>query len=436
MTMNFSDERYVRLYVRDTAEWLALCWQARAVFPLVLKACDRAGVIQIPGGERRIRMLAGLIHLPVEVVTPGIADLLEDGCVAEVALGYMVPNFIEAQEAKASDKQRMRDMRERRRDFAAAGIDHHTSQNPKYSKKPPVTQRNNVFSGPGFEPKNDVPTSAQNPPDVTERNGQSRSATDGYADEQNVTPYRAVPLYKQQGARERLRPLTAAVRTPGSKPVVVVGGKRKRTPQAAKTTTTTNGHGDHYEGEPEQTVTVRNEDLASDLFLDVLDRLKAAGKSYVADTLNSGLWGRRIDGNVLELGALDEFAIAWFKEHAELLALEALRSAHPEMAVSLVVAQRPPPPPPPPWTLDTCIDALRAEGLTGGVTDKNMEHFWDQAHELPREVIIAAARDYRADGHWAPKWPLAKFIGKPGADGVWKSRVEHTRPIAETAARR
>jgi len=37
--MNWSEERYVRLYTRNTADWMALCWEARALFPNMLRVC-------------------------------------------------------------------------------------------------------------------------------------------------------------------------------------------------------------------------------------------------------------------------------------------------------------------------------------------------------------------------------------------------------------
>lgn len=116
--MNWEDERYVRLYTRDTADWMALKWEARAVFPLLLRKADRAGIVQVAQGTGRPRKIAGLVGLPPEVVEIGLADLLADGCVTERDIGYCFRNFIEAQEAPQSDAQRKRESRARRRDLA------------------------------------------------------------------------------------------------------------------------------------------------------------------------------------------------------------------------------------------------------------------------------------------------------------------------------
>lgn len=115
--MDWSNERYVRLYTRDTDTWISLSWQARALLALMLRKVDRAGVLETVRGARGV---AGLTTLPLEVVEVGLADLLEAGTVREIGVGYFMPKFLEAQEAPMSDAQRARDSRERRRDKATA----------------------------------------------------------------------------------------------------------------------------------------------------------------------------------------------------------------------------------------------------------------------------------------------------------------------------
>lgn len=112
--MDWSNERYVRLYTRDTDDWLALTWQARALFPLILRKVDRAGFLSTKRGAIGVAALTGL---PREVVEVGLPDLLTDGAVTECDGGYLLRNFLEAQEAPQSDKQRARESRHRRRDL-------------------------------------------------------------------------------------------------------------------------------------------------------------------------------------------------------------------------------------------------------------------------------------------------------------------------------
>lgn len=110
--MDWSNERYVRVYTRDTPEWLILPWQAKALWPLLVRKFDRSGVIATKLGARGVAVLVGL---PLDVVEPGLDALLEDGCLQKHDLGYLAPNFIEAQETPQSDANRKRESRERRR---------------------------------------------------------------------------------------------------------------------------------------------------------------------------------------------------------------------------------------------------------------------------------------------------------------------------------
>lgn len=116
--MRWEDERYVRLYTRNTSDWLAMCWQARCCFGLLLRAADRAGIVAVKPGPRRVPAIAGLINVPLEVAAAAIEDLLADGCLVERECGYVFPRFIEAQEAEASDAKRAKEYRARSRDQA------------------------------------------------------------------------------------------------------------------------------------------------------------------------------------------------------------------------------------------------------------------------------------------------------------------------------
>jgi hypothetical protein len=115
--MDWSNEEYVRLYTRDTEDWVSLPWQSRALLPLLMRKMDRAGVIAAKRGPRGISLL---VHLPIEVVEDGLQGLIDDGCLVEHDRGYLMPNFMEAQEAKKSDRERSREYRRRRRDDAFA----------------------------------------------------------------------------------------------------------------------------------------------------------------------------------------------------------------------------------------------------------------------------------------------------------------------------
>lgn len=116
--MDWANERYVRLYTRETIADIALSWEARAIWHEIIKKLDRAGVIPLAGGG--FRGLAGLIRIPYEVVEEHLGELLDDGRIEynEEREELVAPNFVEAQEAAQSDKQRQAESRARRRDRA------------------------------------------------------------------------------------------------------------------------------------------------------------------------------------------------------------------------------------------------------------------------------------------------------------------------------
>lgn len=119
--MRWEDERYVRVYTRDTAEWRALGWEAQALVHQLFRKVDRAGLLEL--GRTGLRGLADLTQIPLEVVERALPILIEDGCVTWVSDGrsLFIPNFLEAQSAKSSDKARQQAARERARDGARGG---------------------------------------------------------------------------------------------------------------------------------------------------------------------------------------------------------------------------------------------------------------------------------------------------------------------------
>lgn len=117
--MRFEDEQYVRVYRRDTTTWLMMNWQGRCILPLILRKLDRAGLLDLEGDG--YDALAAHIQVPVEVVEEGIKSILRRGTLVLREDGLlMAPRFIEAQEAKQSDKARQKASRDRARDLAGA----------------------------------------------------------------------------------------------------------------------------------------------------------------------------------------------------------------------------------------------------------------------------------------------------------------------------
>lgn len=114
--MRWSDERFVKVYTRDTPDLLALGWEARALLWELLRKVDRAGIFEL--GKSGNRGLAVVTGIPVEVVDRALPILIQDGCVESHGRHLLVRSFIEAQEAKQSDKARQQKCRESDRDKA------------------------------------------------------------------------------------------------------------------------------------------------------------------------------------------------------------------------------------------------------------------------------------------------------------------------------
>lgn len=119
--MRFEDEQYVRLYKRDTTTWLMLNWQGRCILPLIFRKLDRAGLLDL--GEDGYDALAAHIQVPIDVVEEGMKSILKRKALFLRDDGLlMAPRFIEAQEAKQSDKARQKASRDRARDLAGAAV--------------------------------------------------------------------------------------------------------------------------------------------------------------------------------------------------------------------------------------------------------------------------------------------------------------------------
>jgi hypothetical protein len=115
--MRWEDEKYVRVYTRDTADWLALSFDAQALFTLLLRKVDRAGILALgKHGKKAVAVVLGHTSLWAERLAPALEELLADGCVTLDADRLIVPNFVAAQEAVMSGALRTREWRERSKD--------------------------------------------------------------------------------------------------------------------------------------------------------------------------------------------------------------------------------------------------------------------------------------------------------------------------------
>ena len=110
--MRWEDERYVRFYTRNTPEWLSMSWHARGLMGLLMRSVDRAGVL--PLGRLGLKGVAAAVQAPWSEIEAPLRELIEDGCVRfnESVCAILIPNFLEAQEARQSDRARQAKARE------------------------------------------------------------------------------------------------------------------------------------------------------------------------------------------------------------------------------------------------------------------------------------------------------------------------------------
>lgn len=122
--MRWEDERYVKLYTRDTVTWLSLSFDAQSVLMMLLRKADGAGLVTLgPLGLRGLAMVLG--HRDqIERVERAVQELIALE-VCRVEGGHIVVvHYIAAQEAQASPSARKRVQRERDRDqLRANGIE-------------------------------------------------------------------------------------------------------------------------------------------------------------------------------------------------------------------------------------------------------------------------------------------------------------------------
>lgn len=115
LRLDWSEERYARIYCRDTLDWQTLSWNAQALWMQLNRKATRSGRIDLGrSGLRGVPALVGRPDMPE--LHKAMQDLLDDGCVRLEGDVLVIPDFVEAQEAVSSGAKRMRELRERRRE--------------------------------------------------------------------------------------------------------------------------------------------------------------------------------------------------------------------------------------------------------------------------------------------------------------------------------
>jgi len=112
--MNFEDEEYVRVYTKKTITFRRLRWQGRTLLWHLMLEADRGGVVELGEGEE-VEALVDLLDLPEGVVRVGLERLAALGVTSRHGTTLIIDRFVEAQEARRSDRMRAQEYRERQR---------------------------------------------------------------------------------------------------------------------------------------------------------------------------------------------------------------------------------------------------------------------------------------------------------------------------------
>ena len=196
MPLDWGSERYVKVFTRDTPDWLMLSWEAQCLFLQLLRKADRAGVLHLGRhGKQAVMVQLGRPAL-WPALEPALDELLADSCVVLDGDRLLIRNYIEAQETPADAKTRKQAQRLREK-----SLGHAASRD--------VTN--------GHAMSRDVERRDETSEPVTPV---SRDVTRGHALTQNVTPAvpcRAEPAVPCQPLKD-LRAASAAPPDPGEQP--------------------------------------------------------------------------------------------------------------------------------------------------------------------------------------------------------------------------
>jgi hypothetical protein len=115
--LDWSNERYVRLYTRDTKTWKLIGWKGQSVFAGLIRKVDRSGLLEDVFDGEDVSIILGN-GIPIDIAQEGLDLLVHRGVIEITSAGVLIPNYLEAQEASMTDAQRQRECRARRRDMA------------------------------------------------------------------------------------------------------------------------------------------------------------------------------------------------------------------------------------------------------------------------------------------------------------------------------
>lgn len=132
--MNWTEERWIKLYRRASPSFYALSWQARGLFRLIITELEpTTGRLEL--GRLGLRAVAVAVRGTWAEMESFLSELLEDGCLLVDGDELVCPNFVDAQEAVQSGALRMQKHRQRKRDEVTPKSDEVTRKRDESSRK-------------------------------------------------------------------------------------------------------------------------------------------------------------------------------------------------------------------------------------------------------------------------------------------------------------
>jgi hypothetical protein len=176
--MRWEDERYIRIFTRDTPTWDALGWEAQALLVLIFRKMDRTGLLAL--GSSGMRGLSACVRMPADVVERALAVLVEDGVLSWSGRDLFCKNFMAAQECAKSDALRSKEKRERAHArLCSNGSD--TESGTSDTKRPEATRGDTTV------PRSDTP-SVPSVPNLPEETLSPRAIAGAGATEHQAQP--------------------------------------------------------------------------------------------------------------------------------------------------------------------------------------------------------------------------------------------------------
>ena len=111
MARDWSEERWIKVFLCDSPRWLALPWQARGLYGLLQRIADRDGVIDTGPDQRTAVAVA--VRATVEEVAAHLQALERAGLIVVRPEAIELPEHAEQQASRASGAARQREYRRR-----------------------------------------------------------------------------------------------------------------------------------------------------------------------------------------------------------------------------------------------------------------------------------------------------------------------------------